>query len=61
MAATVLRLGEQGWGETEVTQGSAGVLSAGGDTLDLPEIGVALPLAAIYRGLRLDRGASDPK
>ena len=57
MAATMLRLGEQGWVETEVTQGDAGA----GGTLELPEIGVALPLDAIYRGARLNVGISDSK
>ena len=61
MAATMLRRGEQAWVETELAQGSAGVLSAAGGTLELPEVGVALSLGAIYRGLRLDRGASDQK
>jgi len=59
MTVTMLRRGEQGWVETELAQGSAGVLSAAAGTLELPEVGVALSLAAIYRGLRLDRGASD--
>jgi Uma2 family endonuclease len=59
MAATVLRLGERGWVETELAQRDAGAPSAGGGTLELPEIGVALFLDAIYRGVRLNPGASD--
>jgi Uma2 family endonuclease len=59
MAATVLRLGERGWVETELAQGDAGAPFAGGGMLELPEIGVALSLDAIYRGVRLNAGASD--
>jgi Uma2 family endonuclease len=58
MAATILSLGERGWIETELTQGDAGASGVGGGTLELPEIGIALPLNAIYRGVRLNAGTS---
>ena len=57
-AATMLRLGERGWVEAELTQGDAMASGAGGGTLELPEIGVALPLETIYRGVRFHPGAS---
>ncbi len=41
MAATVLERSEGGWSEAGVSSG----------TLDLPELGIALPLAALYRGV----------
>ncbi len=41
MAATVLERSEGGWLEFAVNSG----------TLDLPELGVALPLVALYRGI----------
>jgi Uma2 family endonuclease len=41
--ATVLSRTAQGWEETEASEG-----------LNLPELGVSLPLAAIYRGIRFD-------
>ncbi len=56
MAATILHLGEQGWIEAALTQGDAAAFGAGGGTLELPEIDVALPLDAIYRGVRLNAG-----
>ena len=41
-AALVLEMTQAGWQESEVTEGN----------LDLPELGVALPLDAVYRGVR---------
>ena len=41
MAATVLDRFEVGWLEAGVSSG----------TLDLPELGIALPLATLYRGV----------
>lgn len=41
MTATVLERSEGGWLETEVNSG----------TLDLPELGIALPLVVLYRGI----------
>ena len=43
MAVTVLAMTPAGWTESKVVEG----------VLDLPEIGVALPLSQIYRGMRL--------
>ena len=41
-AALVLKMTVAGWQESEVTKGN----------LDLPELGVALPLDAVYRGVQ---------
>jgi hypothetical protein len=61
MVATMLRPGEQGWVETELTQGDTGALGTGSGMLELPELGVARPLDAIYRGVRLNADTSETK